>query len=118
MQLGYPYTLDGAGRTAQNDYDAHIRALIEQVLFTEPTERLNRPEFGTNIRKLIFSGLNDETAAATQFMVQGALQQWLGGLIQIEAVIAQRFDETLTVTVQYVVNRTDERQTAQFTRDV
>jgi len=36
MQIDYPFHLDGRGRTACVDQDAHIRDLIEQVLFTAP----------------------------------------------------------------------------------
>ena len=57
-----------------------------------------------------------ELAAATQFAVQGALQQWLGDLILIEAVRVEGEEATLRVEVQYVVRRTQQSQTAQFTR--
>jgi len=66
--------------------------------------------------QLVFSPNSDELAAATQFLVQGALQQWLGDLIEVEAVEVTSEDSTLRVTVQYRVRRTDERQTALFTR--
>ena len=33
-------------RNDQADDDAHIRDLIEQLLFTSPGERVNRPTFG------------------------------------------------------------------------
>jgi acyl-CoA hydrolase len=50
--------------------------------------------------------------------VQGALQQWLGELIEVETVRVERDDSTLTVTVQYFVRRNQERQIAQFTHGV
>jgi phage baseplate assembly protein W len=56
--------------------DDHIRDLIEQVLFTSPGERVNRPDFGSGLMQLVFAPNSDELATATQFMVQGALQQW------------------------------------------
>jgi len=114
--LDYPYHFDGRGRTASTGDNAHIRDLIEQVLFTAPGERVNRPDFGSGLMQLVFAPNSDELAAATQFLVQGALQQWLGDLIEVEAVEVLNEDSTLRVTVQYSVRRTDERQTAQFTR--
>jgi hypothetical protein len=57
-----------------------------------------------------------ELAAATQFLVQGALQQWLGDLIVVEDVQVEADDGTLQVGVQYVVRRTQQRQVAQFER--
>ena len=116
MQLNYPYHLDGRGRTASADQDDHIRDLIEQVIFTTPGERVNRPDFGSGLMQLVFSPSSDELATATQFLLQGALQQWLGDLIQVEAVEVESEDSTLRVTVQYQVRRNQERQVAQFER--
>jgi phage baseplate assembly protein W len=114
--LDYPYHFDGRGRTAATSDDADIRDLIEQVLFTAPGERVNRPDFGSGLMQLVFAPNSDELAAATQFLVQGSLQQWLGDLIEVEAVEVTSEDSTLRVTVQYLVRRTNERQTAGFTR--
>ena len=71
--LDYPYHFDGRGRTAATSNDAHMRDLIEQVLFTAPGERVNRPDFGSGLMQLVFAPNSDELAAATQFLVQGAL---------------------------------------------
>jgi uncharacterized protein len=51
-------------------------------------------------------------------MVQGSLQQWLADLIQVEAVQVESEDATLTVTVQYVVRRNQQRRVTEFTRGV
>jgi phage baseplate assembly protein W len=115
-QVDYPYQIDGRGRTAGAGQDEHIRDLIEQVLFTAPGERVNRPTFGSGLMQLVFAPNSDELAATTQFLAQGALQQWLGDLIQLEVVVVENVDSTLRVTVQYVVRVTQQRQVAQFTR--
>ena len=118
MQIDYPFRIDGRGRTAGTDQNDHIRDLVEQVLFTSPGERVNRPDFGSGLLQLVFAPNSDELATATQFLVQGALQQWLGDLIQVEAVEVLSEDSTLNVTVQYIVRRNQQRQIAQFTRGV
>jgi phage baseplate assembly protein W len=116
--FGFPFRLDGRGRTATADADEHVKQLIEQLLFTSPGERINRPSFGTAVRQMVFSPLSDEIASATQFMIQGALQQWLGDVIQVNAVDVRTVDSLLQVTVQYVVRRTQQRQVTQITREV
>ena len=116
MQIGYPFRTDGRGRTASTDQDNHIRHLIEQVLFTTPGERVNRPDFGSGLQQLVFAPSSDELATATQFLVQGALQQWLGDLIQVEEVQVESEEATLRVTVQYTIRRNQQRQVAQFER--
>src|SRR5262245_18569567 len=103
MFVGYPFQIDSRGQTAQTTADEHIRDLIEQVLFTGPGERVNRPSFGSGLLQLVFMPTSDEVVSATQFLVQGALQQWLGIIIQVEAVSVERDDSILRVTVQYVV---------------
>jgi phage baseplate assembly protein W len=116
MEIDYPYHFDGRGRTAQTTADDHVRDLIEQVLFTTPGERVNRPTFGGGVLQLVFAPNDDALAAATQVTVQGALQQWLGELILVEDVGVENEDATLRVTVQYVVRRTQERRVAEFVR--
>jgi uncharacterized protein len=116
MQIDYPFDFDSRGRTAETTSDEHIRDLIEQVLFTTPGERVNRPTFGSGVLQLIFAPNSQALAAATQMTVQGALQLWLGELIQVEAVSVQSQDSKLTVLVQYTVRRTQQRQVAQFER--
>jgi len=118
MSLDYPFRIDSRGRTAQTSDDDHIRDLIEQVLFTGPGERVNRPSFGSGLLQLLFMPTSDELATATQFLIQGALQQWLGDVVQVEAVAVEREDAAIRVNVQYVVRRTQERQVAQLTRQV
>ena len=117
-EINYPLHFDSRGRTAEAGDDKHIRDLVEQVLFTSPGERVNRPDFGSGLLQLVFAPSSDEQATATQFLVQGALQQWLGDLIQVEVVEVVSEDSTLEVTVQYIVRRNQQRQVAQFTRGV
>lgn len=117
MQVDYPYDFDGRGRTAETTEDEHIRDLIEEVLFTTPGERVNRPTFGSGVLQLIFAPNSQALAAATQMSVQGALQQWLGELIQVEAVDVQSEDSKLQVLVQYTVRRSQKRQVAEFVRE-
>jgi phage baseplate assembly protein W len=118
MEIDYPLHIDGRGRTAETDTDGHIRDLIEQVLFTSQGERVNRPDFGTGLLQLVFAPASDELATATQYLVQGALQQWLGELIQVEEVDVSATGARIDVTVAYRVRRTQQRATAQFSREV
>ncbi len=116
IQVDYPFRIGDQCRTATTDRTDHIRDLIEQVLFTVPGERVNRPEFGSGLMQLVFGPSSEEVATATQFLVQGALQQTLGELIEVGGVDVQSEDATLTVTVQYLVRSTQQRQVDRFTR--
>ena len=115
--IDYPFHFDSRGRTATTHYADHIRDLIEQVLFTSPGERVNRPTFGSGLRQLVFASASNELSTATQFLVQGALQEWLGNLIQVDAVVVVTEDSTVRVTVEYTLRRTREREVAEFSSE-
>jgi uncharacterized protein len=115
-QIDFPYGFEGAGRTATTDEADHVRDLIEQLLFTAPGERVNRPDFGSGLLRLVFEPNSDALTAATRLDVQGALQRWLGDRIQVEAVLVRNADALLEITVQYLVRRTQERRTERFSQ--
>jgi uncharacterized protein len=119
MNVSLPYRVDGRARTAEAEDDAaHIRDLIETVLFTVPGERANRPDFGCGLLQFVFAPNSVELAATLQALVQGSLQQWLGSLIRVEDVTAESVDSTLTIEVRYSVIATATRRIATFTRAV
>ncbi len=116
MNVDLHYRYDRRGRTAESSDSDHIRDLIESVLFTTPGERVNRPTFGSGLRELVFQPNSPELAATSQFLVQGALQEWLGDMIQVEDVQVASEDARLRVTVSYTVRRTQETRTNEFVR--
>jgi hypothetical protein len=116
MNIAFPYQFDARGRTAEAAHDRHVRQMVEQVLFTNPGERVNLPTFGCGLLQLVFAPGGDALAAAAQAAVQGALQQWLGDVIQVESVEVSHQDSTLSVTVRYTVRRTQSTQVVQFSR--
>jgi phage baseplate assembly protein W len=116
MNVGFPFGFDGRGRTAGANDNDHIRDMIEQVLFTAPGERVNRPDFGCGLLQMVFAPNSSELATATQFLVQGALQQALGDVIDLTNVAVSADDNTLTVTVQYTIRVTQQQMTVQFTQ--
>ena len=114
MNIDYPFRLDGRGRTASTGDQDHIRDMIEQLLFTSPGERVNRPDFGSGLLQLPFAPNSLEMAAATQFAVQAALQKWLSNYVKVQSVVATAQDATLTVTVTYIPLNTDVTQVQTF----
>ena len=100
--LAFPLRLDPRGRTALADDEDYLRGLVEQVLFTRPGERVNRPDFGSGVDRLVFAPTDDALAQSTQALVHGALQQWLGDLIRVESVSVTAVDSRLDVVVEYL----------------
>ncbi|HTN47553.1 MAG TPA: GPW/gp25 family protein [Flavipsychrobacter sp.] len=118
MNINYPYKIDHNGRTSLARDEKHIIDMIEQVLFTSPGERVNRPTFGSGLMQLVFQPNSDELATTTQFLVQGALQQWLGELIEVNDVQVQNLNSTLYVKVDFVIRSTQEQKQAEFKKIV
>jgi uncharacterized protein len=116
MNVNFPFQIDARGRTAEAADAPHIRQMIEQLLFTNPGERVNRPDFGCGLLQLVFAPNSPELAAAVQLTVQAALQRWLGDLIQVERLEVTSQDATLRVGLEYSLRRTGERQQAEFIR--
>jgi uncharacterized protein len=117
MNIAFPYRVGRLGRTGEPDgEDGHIRDMIEQVLFTTPGERVNRPDFGCGLLHLVFAPNSDEIGATLQMLVQASLQQWLGSVLRIDEVRATSDDATLAISVRYTVLRTQDSRTADFAR--
>lgn len=114
MNIDFPFHFDARGRTASTAEDDHIRDMIEQLLFTNPGERVNRPDFGSGLLQMVFAPNSPEIAAALQFTVQASLQQWLGDVIQVQSLEVTSEDSTLRVELSYVVLRTAEQRAEVF----
>lgn len=114
MDLDFPFRIDQRGRAATTGTNDHIRDMIYQVLFTNPGERVNRPDFGCGIRALVFLPNSDVLAAATQALVKSALQKWLEREIQVEQVEVTAIDSSLTVRIVYRNRQTGEQESGLF----
>jgi len=114
MNIDFPFHFDHRGRTAATDDDDHIRDMIEQFLFTNAGERVNRPEFGSGLLQLIFAPNSPELATALQFTIQAGLQRWLGDVAEVRNLEVTSKESALRVVVQYLVRRTGQQQTQTF----
>jgi phage baseplate assembly protein W len=118
MNIDFPFHFDHRGRTATTSDDDHIRDMIEQFLFTNAGERVNRPDFGSGLLQMVFAPNSPELAAALQFTVQAGLQQWLGDLIEVQRLEVTSDGAMLRVELQYLVRRTQQTRNQVFTRSI
>lgn len=113
--IAFPFAVDGRGRTAEADYQAHVRDMIELLLFTAPGERVMRPDFGCGLLNLTFEPNSPELAATLQISIQAQLQRWLGDIITAVALDVTSTGDVLRVTISYVVRATGAQTTEIFT---
>ena len=111
-RLQTPFSVNPlSGRTQEEaDYDAYIRQLIRALLLTDRGERVNRPQFGAGVRRLVFAPLSEATAVLARTMVYDALTRWLEPVIGVEQVSMETTTETLRITVVYRVHFHGERR--------
>ena len=110
--IRFPFAIDDRlGRLAQeNDYEQYIQQLIRQVLFTSQGERINRPDFGAGVKRLVFTPHSPATASLAQTLIFQALTTWLGTLIRTDDVKAEADNERLNITIVYTVLAEQERR--------
>jgi phage baseplate assembly protein W len=108
----YPIALDeGLGRLRkETDYPEYVVQLIKQVLLTSPGERVNRPDFGAGLRRLVFAPTSQETATLLQTTVFQSLDRWLGNLIKVEQVQASFENGRLDVQIAYTLKSRGDRE--------
>jgi uncharacterized protein len=110
--IKHPFAVDPSrGRIAEEeDYAEHVEQMMYQVLFTAPGERVNRPDFGCGIRRLVFAPNSEVSAALAQVTIFQALTKWLGSAITVNDVKALAIDERLEIKIAYTLKTRAERR--------
>jgi phage baseplate assembly protein W len=109
--LQYPISVDRArGRLAQElDFNAHIEQLVMQVLMTAPGERINRPDFGCGVKRLVFAPGGEVAATLAQTTIYQALNKWLSSAITVTEVTARAEEAMLQIRIGYVVKTSGQK---------
>ena len=110
--IKYPFGIDqGLGALAEeNSFKEHVKQMVIQILMTSPGERINRPDFGCGIRRMVFAPNSDVTASLTQVTILQALNTWLGSLITVGDVKVNAIEEKLEINIAYSIKSMNEPQ--------
>jgi len=76
--MKFPFRIDEGGAVTSSRA-RHVREQIEQVLFTNPGERVFRPEFGAGLRRLIFEPNRSALWEITKKRLMASLTEALQG---------------------------------------
>jgi phage baseplate assembly protein W len=103
--LRFPFSIDRSlGQvTQERSYEAHVDQLIRQVLLTAPGERIDRPDFGCGIKRLVFAPGGDVAATLAQTVVYQALNKWLSSVISVHEVTVTAEDSRLDIRIGYAI---------------
>lgn len=112
VSIHYPFTIDAAlGRLEQeSDYAEHVEQMIKQVLLTAPGERINRPDFGCGLKRMVFAPNSQVSATLAQVTIFEALNRWLSSVITVNEVKTEALNEKLVVKIVYVLRARQERR--------
>lgn len=88
--MKFPFRIGSNGSEAVGRAQ-HIREQIEQIIFTDPGERVFRPEFGAGLRRAIFEPNNPALQTFILTRLETSLRDALTGIID---------PDSLTIDVQ------------------
>lgn len=74
------------GVAITDDGDRHLSDKIMAVLFTAPGERVNQPDFGVGLNRVVFETLDPLTLAALEFRISEGLARDIGDDLHIDGV--------------------------------
>lgn len=95
---------------------ASVRQAILLLLSTSPGERVMRPQYGCDLRRLLFSQNDNTTAGLAIHTVRQALTKW-ESRIDIERIDAGANPDDparLDIYLEYRLRRSQEKQQLQF----
>ena len=100
-RAAFPYAVTPAGPTMLAHGPDALAQMLMQIIMVEPGERLNRPQFGSPLKALVFEASNSEVTAAYSALIQSALHRWSEGRFHVIKLDIQTVQETALVNVTY-----------------
>ena len=101
----------GLGRLAvEENYAQHVEQMMKQVLLTNPGERVNRPDFGCGVRRMVFAPNSELAASLAQVSVYQALDKWLGSVVEVVRVEVTAHEAVLEIAIAYILRVRQERR--------
>lgn len=116
--MRFPFTVGDSGAEVSTRLE-HVRAIIEQVLFTNPGERWFRPDFGVGAVALVFEPNAPALWEVTRKRMTASLVDALAGEVDprtIEVIIdeAASTEAELIVTVAFTLAAINHTERTKF----
>ncbi len=113
--LSFPFRMDG-NATAMSGRGDHVREQIEQVLFTNPRERVFRSEFGAGVRRLVFEPGTALLKEVTKKRLMSSLAEALQGEVDPKTleIDVNVEEEKLLIRISYVLARIQQQETHEY----
>ena len=113
--LAFPFHIGTDGRTAAPaDLAEHVKGEVIQLLLTNTGERPFLPDFGGGLRRMVFEGNNDYTAAVAKATITNAISYWLKERVTLQELEVRAEDATLAIGLKYKLIDSGEEQLLRF----
>jgi hypothetical protein len=109
--INYPIGIDQSLGTLleETNYSTHVQQMMMQVLFTNPGERINKPDFGCGLRQMVFAPNSIASANLLKVLISKSLTKYLGTLITLNSVDVEAVDSTLSVNIAYILKASQQK---------
>jgi phage baseplate assembly protein W len=108
--LHQPFRFGQSGGIAlSDDPERHLADKIMAVLFTSPGERVNQPDFGVGLERVVFETLDPLTLSALEFRISQGLRRDLGDEVEFAGVDIDEQSERGELLLRIDYHRRGER---------
>ena len=108
--LHQPFRFGQRGGVALTDEpERHLTDKVMAVLFTAPGERVNQPDFGVGLERVVFETLDPLTLSALEFRISQGLRRDLGDEVVFEGVDIEQQPERGELLLEIHYRRRGER---------
>jgi len=109
--FAFPLSVNARGGINQSQQEQKIKDSIRMILGTQYDERVMRPNFGCNLKSLIFAPNNKTTANLAKYYVEEGLNTWEHRIILEDVMVKNDYENNcLTIQIFYKIKATYEPQ--------
>ena len=101
--LGFPLALGSHHGIDVVGVEQSVQAMIEQMLFTEPGERVNRPTFGVGAPRYVFEPNSPLLAERLRVALEENVYEDFGTSVNILELTVDQDEEQLLVNVSFEI---------------
>lgn len=112
----FPPRLDSRGRVELIHQEQDVEEAIQIILKTNVGERPMRPEFGSELFRLVFAPNDAATAGVARRYVHEALNRWEPRIevLKVMAAPDERYPSVLRISIDYRIRATNSERNLVF----
>jgi uncharacterized protein len=105
----FPLAIEASGGIRESAGERKVEEAIRIILGTQHGERVMRPTFGCNLKRLVFAPNNLQTANLARHYVEDGLRRWEPRIEVLDVHIVNQPDvAALDITIMYRLRATQD----------